>query len=382
MTEGGGARLTNGLESLTEHDSDVIGVVAEVSPLIACETVQAICYSAEMVHYRPFAEKRLALSFRILEPPELKGQRVQMFCRKDDRWKYIPESSSLFKAACVAVGRRLHRGEQITKGMFLRHLFLCRLRLSGRGVAAYTVDATNPRSSRRRRMTYTVATLIRERFRSSSSTMSTPYVRFNENFREADFSDLIKRLFSSQRVELTRSITSTSPHAFVSASFKPTAVATRFQKPGIPWGLTAVRSSARFHSTTMFRKQRSHRKHLTPLEQLVMDYVWAHPPTTAEACRAGVADKRELKESTMRTVLHNLEEKGYVRHTVEGRTYVYRPAETKRNAAVRATQQIIDRFCGGSAEELLIGLVDNRVLNPRQLQQLAAEIAARKEKKA
>jgi BlaI family penicillinase repressor len=112
-----------------------------------------------------------------------------------------------------------------------------------------------------------------------------------------------------------------------------------------------------------------------------MDHVWAHPDTTAEACREGVAGQRALKESTVRTVLHNLEEKGYVTHTVEGRTYVYRPAETKRNAAVRATQQIIDRFCGGSAEELLIGLVDNRVLKPRQLQQLAAEIAARKEKK-
>jgi predicted transcriptional regulator len=124
------------------------------------------------------------------------------------------------------------------------------------------------------------------------------------------------------------------------------------------------------------------RKHLTSLEQLVMDYVWAHPTSTAEACREGVADQRALKESTMRTVLHNLEEKGYVTHTVEGRTYVYRPVETKRNAAVRATQQIIDRFCGGSAEELLIGLVDNRVLNPRQLQQLAAEIASRKSARA
>jgi predicted transcriptional regulator len=132
----------------------------------------------------------------------------------------------------------------------------------------------------------------------------------------------------------------------------------------------------------MFSRNRTPRKNLTPLEQLVMDYVWGHPHTTAEACRAGVANQRALKESTMRTVLHNLEEKGYVTHTVEGRTYVYRPAETKRNAAVRATQQIIDRFCGGSAEELLIGLVDNRVLKPRQLQQLAAEIAARKEKKA
>lgn len=118
------------------------------------------------------------------------------------------------------------------------------------------------------------------------------------------------------------------------------------------------------------------RKHLTPLEQIVMNYVWAHPGATAEACREGLADQRALKESTMRTILHNLEQKGYVTHTVEGRTYAYLALETKRSVAVRATQQIIDRFCGGSAEELLIGLVDSRVLKPRQLEQLAAEIAA------
>jgi BlaI family penicillinase repressor len=146
--------------------------------------------------------------------------------------------------------------------------------------------------------------------------------------------------------------------------------------------LTLLLSSARLHSTRMFRRNRTPRKHLTPLEQLVMDHVWGHPGCTAETCREGVANQRALKESTMRTILHNLEEKGYVTHTVEGRTFVYRAMETKRNVAVRATQQIIDRFCGGSAEELLIGLVDNQVLKPRQIQQLALEIAARREKKA
>ena len=117
----------------------------------------------------------------------------------------------------------------------------------------------------------------------------------------------------------------------------------RIEKP--EGGLTSFKHSARFDNARMFRLKPIFRKHLTPLEQLVMEHVWAHPHTTAEACRAGVADQRALKESTMRTVLHNLEEKGYVTHTVEGRTYVYRPVENAgRNAVVRATQQIIDRF--------------------------------------
>jgi len=113
-----------------------------------------------------------------------------------------------------------------------------------------------------------------------------------------------------------------------------------------------------------------------------MDYLWAHPRCTAEMCREGVASHRALKDSTIRTILRNLEEKNYVTHDVDGRTFVYRAVDTPRNVAVQAAQQLIDRFCGGSVEELLVGLVDNQVLKPKQLQQLAEKIAARKEKKA
>lgn len=120
---------------------------------------------------------------------------------------------------------------------------------------------------------------------------------------------------------------------------------------------------------------------LTPLEQLIMDYVWAYPNCTAESCREGVAGQRSLKDSTIRTILRNLEEKGYVEHTVEGRTFVYRAVDTPRNVAVEAVRQLIDRFCGGSAEELLVGLVDNRVLKPADLKRLAEKVASGKESK-
>lgn len=124
------------------------------------------------------------------------------------------------------------------------------------------------------------------------------------------------------------------------------------------------------------------RKTPTPLEQLVLDHVWAHPDCTADTCREGLAAKRKLKDSTVRTILRKLEEKGYVTHRVDGRTFVYRAADTRRNVAVQAVQQLIDRFCGGSVEELLVGLVDNQVLNKKQLQRLAEKIASSKEKKA
>jgi BlaI family penicillinase repressor len=116
-------------------------------------------------------------------------------------------------------------------------------------------------------------------------------------------------------------------------------------------------------------------KNLGEVEQSVMDYIWTHGSTTAEACREALATTRPMKDSTIRTVLRRLEEKGYLRHEVEGRTFIYKPSDQRQNVAVRAVKSIIDRFCGGSAEALVLGMVDNDVLDSRQLERLARKIS-------
>lgn len=117
-------------------------------------------------------------------------------------------------------------------------------------------------------------------------------------------------------------------------------------------------------------------------EQHVMDYVWAHGPVSAERCREGLQTVWPMKDSTMRTVLSRLETKGYLTHTTEGRTYLYRAAEAPAAVASRTVKQVIERFCGGSAEALLVGMVNADVLSPKQLQRLAAKIAAEKDKES
>src|ERR1700722_4258055 len=121
------------------------------------------------------------------------------------------------------------------------------------------------------------------------------------------------------------------------------------------------------------------RKRLSGLEQLVMDYVWANPGCTAGACRDALSESaRPMKESTVRTLFQRLETKGYVAPEVDGRTYRYQASEPKTNVAAEAVRQIVDRFCGGSVEELLVGMVDNDVVGGRELEQLARKIAAKK----
>jgi BlaI family penicillinase repressor len=115
---------------------------------------------------------------------------------------------------------------------------------------------------------------------------------------------------------------------------------------------------------------------LGDLELEVMQLVWAHAPVTAEAVRERL--ERPLKESTVRTVLRRLEDKGYVTHTVEGRTYVYQAAAPRGGGAAKAVQRIVDWFCNGSVEEVLVGMVDASMLDQRQLRLLADKVAKAK----
>jgi BlaI family penicillinase repressor len=122
---------------------------------------------------------------------------------------------------------------------------------------------------------------------------------------------------------------------------------------------------------------------LGELEQAILRMVWQVGQATSEQVREQLhASGRVLKESTVRTVLRRLEEKGYLAHTVEQRTFIYRAAADGRSVAGRAVQRIVDRFCGGSVEALLVGMVDADVLSGRELERLAVKIAKAKQKAA
>jgi len=99
---------------------------------------------------------------------------------------------------------------------------------------------------------------------------------------------------------------------------------------------------------------------------------------TAEQAREELG--RPLKDSTIRTVLRRLEEKGYLAHSVENRTFFYHPAASRQKVAGRAVKRIVDWFCEGSVEALLVGMVDSKVLGQSELQRLATLIAAAQEK--
>ncbi|MGH9605246.1 MAG: BlaI/MecI/CopY family transcriptional regulator [Terracidiphilus sp.] len=116
---------------------------------------------------------------------------------------------------------------------------------------------------------------------------------------------------------------------------------------------------------------------LGELERTLLSIVWRKGCLTAEQVREELG--RPLKDSTIRTVLRRLEEKDYVAHRVENRTFFYHPAQTRQRVAGRAAKRIVDWFCEGSVEALLVGMVDSKVLDRTELQRLAERIATARE---
>ena len=121
-------------------------------------------------------------------------------------------------------------------------------------------------------------------------------------------------------------------------------------------------------------------KSLGDLEQQVMEFLWKHGPATGEEVRAAVSKERPLTDSTVRTVLRRLEAKQFVQHEVDGRQFLYSSARERRNVAVEHVRNVLKKFCRGSMEELLAGLVDHRVVDGAELRRLAERIEAQQKK--
>ena len=139
--------------------------------------------------------------------------------------------------------------------------------------------------------------------------------------------------------------------------------------------MTAARPNATVGNIMTSNTESAHDPaELGDLERRILLIVWRLGAVTAEQVREEL--DRPLKDSTVRTVLRRLEEKGYLAHSVENRTFIYRPAESRQRVAGRAVKRIVDWFCEGSVEALLVGMVDSQVLDRNELQRLAERIAA------
>ena len=119
---------------------------------------------------------------------------------------------------------------------------------------------------------------------------------------------------------------------------------------------------------------------LSELEEKVIRVLWRRGTATAEDVSRSLPGRRKLKDSTIRTILGRMEKKGFVAHDTDGRTNVYRAVLEPQRLAMSSVREILDRFLGGSVEALLVGLVNDEIVDGEELAELARKVRRDRQK--
>jgi len=116
-------------------------------------------------------------------------------------------------------------------------------------------------------------------------------------------------------------------------------------------------------------------KPLTEAELRIMDVLWDHGPSTVGGVHDRLPPSLDLAYSTVLTTMRILEEKGWLRHTKEGRAFVYH-AETDRAGASRdAVREVVRKFFGNRADMLVLNLLQDEKISRAELNRLKKLIA-------
>ncbi|HXJ92414.1 MAG TPA: BlaI/MecI/CopY family transcriptional regulator [Terriglobia bacterium] len=122
------------------------------------------------------------------------------------------------------------------------------------------------------------------------------------------------------------------------------------------------------------------RREFTPLELEIMNVLWSAGPANVAAVQEALPTDPPLAYTTVQTMLNILHRKGKVKRVLKGRAYEYAPAVSRERAARTAVRDVIDRLFGGSAESLVMSLIEQRQLTPEKLAKLNRLVAALPEK--
>jgi BlaI family transcriptional regulator, penicillinase repressor len=117
---------------------------------------------------------------------------------------------------------------------------------------------------------------------------------------------------------------------------------------------------------------------LTPLELEIMHVLWESGPANVQAVQQHL--ERELAYTTVQTMLNILHKKGKVKRVLKDRAYEYAPVVSRSHVTRQHITDLIDRLFGGSAESLVMSLVETKHLTPKKLARLQKLIKEQEEK--
>jgi BlaI family transcriptional regulator, penicillinase repressor len=117
-------------------------------------------------------------------------------------------------------------------------------------------------------------------------------------------------------------------------------------------------------------KKRPELTELTPAQGEIMEIVWERGEISASDVRRVLSQTRKVARNTVRTLLERMEEKGWLTHRAEGRTFLYGAAQPRQDSIGQKVHKVVETVCGGSAETLVTALLDYRGLYPDELKRI------------
>jgi predicted transcriptional regulator len=113
---------------------------------------------------------------------------------------------------------------------------------------------------------------------------------------------------------------------------------------------------------------------LTDAELRLMEVLWKTGPATVNDVADALPEDPPLAYSTVLTTLRILETKGYLKHTKDGRAFLYEAVVAREQACENAVTHLLRRFFENSPELLVLNLIDAKKISARELKRLRKRI--------
>jgi predicted transcriptional regulator len=109
---------------------------------------------------------------------------------------------------------------------------------------------------------------------------------------------------------------------------------------------------------------------LTEAELRIMNVLWPLGSGTVQQVLEALPGKPELAYNSVLTTIRILEKKGYIKHAKDGRAYVYVPVVAPQEASRSEIRHLVGRFFKNSHEQLVLNILEDRGLDPKELKRL------------
>jgi predicted transcriptional regulator len=113
---------------------------------------------------------------------------------------------------------------------------------------------------------------------------------------------------------------------------------------------------------------------LTERQFGVLRVLWEQGPLTVRGLMEHLPRGDQQPYTTVLGLMQTMEKAGLVEHEKEGLTHRYRPLVSRQEATGSLLADFLRRFFHGSAEQLILGLVDAEHLSPDELGAIEARL--------